>query len=356
MMIAACLERSLSQSATPTSQFEVLDSSRHPDAWAAYGRFIFFAISMRCAQRVQAIGRTLHFFRRSFLKKDTALVFAFRDRCPRDESHWATAEQALRTISTQCPVDHLNVFVAGTLPPQKTAHAETRVVLDGEFMACSFSYNTNDLLELAPTFDEFLMTLGRSNRRDMRRRRANALKAGLQFEISRDPSSISREECYRLGRFSRPCAFSRETIDAWDALAQSQPGFFHCALRDASGRLLSYCSAFAEADSAILMYQLNDKNFPDLALTMSLRGFMIEHCIEYGLRRMVLPMGISGHLNHAAGTNPVSEVLFVRRSLNSLAKAIVMRIFRPDSPQARMVRAPGFVQWALTGQNADSIL
>lgn len=353
-MIAASIESPLTKSAPGISQFNVVKCSSQPGSWAAYGRFIFFSISNRCSHNIQSIGCRLRFSRRTFLKKDISIGFAFRDRSPQDHSLWEAAEQALHSISAQEPLDQLNVFVEGTLPSHSLEQAETRTISGGAYIAQAVSYDAAEVLELSPTFDQFLMQLGRHLRRDVRRRRANAVNAGLRFEITRDPQAILQEERYQLGKICRPRAFSRKAIDRWDLHAQSQPGFFHCALRSASGKLLSYIAAFAEGDSVVMLYQLNDKNFPDLALNMALRGFLIEHCIGLGVRRIIFPMGIAGHLRHAASVSPVTEVVFVRRSWPSVVKAIALGLRRPQTLCGRLVKSPAFFAWALTGKPAGT--
>lgn len=355
-MIAAFIEGSLARRAHPASQFNVVKCGSQPGSWAAYGRFIFFTISNRCSHSIQSIGRNLCFSRRTFLRKDLSVGFAFRNRSAQDLSIWESAEQTLRSISTQNPLDHLNVFIEGSLPAVDLEQPVTRTILGGTYIAQAVSCDTAEILDLAPTFDQFLAQLGRHLRRDVRRRRANALDAGLKFEISSDPGVITRAECYKLGRVCRPRAFSRKAIKRWDAHAQSQPGFFHCALRSASGRLLSYIAAFTEGDSVVMMYQLNDKNFPDLALNMALRGFLIERCIEFGIRRIIFPMGIAGHLHHAASINQVTEVVFVRRSVLSVVKALILGWRRPQTLSGRLVKTPGFLTWALTGKPAGEVI
>jgi hypothetical protein len=355
-MIAASIESPLSKGAPGISPFNVVKCGSQPASWAAYGRFIFFSISNRCSHNIQSIGLSLRFSRRTFLKQSLSIGFAFRDRSPQDRSLWEAAEQALRIISAREPLDHLNVFIEGELPSSTPDQPETRTILGGAYIAQAVSHDAAEVLELAPTFDQFLMQLGRHLRRDVRRRRANALKAGLRFEISRNPYAIKRTECYQLGRICRPSSFSRRSIDRWDLHAQSQPGFFHCALRSPTGKLLSYIAAFTEGDSVVMMYQLNDKNFPDLALNMALRGFLIERCIEFGLRRIIFPMGIAGHLRHAATVSPVTEVVFVRRSLSSVVKAIVLGWRRPQTLRGRLVKTREFFTWALTGKPAGMAL
>lgn len=308
---------------------------------------------MRCSLRVRNMDGEISYFRRTLWGRDLSIGYAFSDAAVPDGAPLQTAERTLSTLAEQKPLDHLHVLVAGGEP--QGDDAKSSVVCDGRYLAYAVTHSTHEVLELAEGYDEFLMTLGRHLRRDVRRRRTNAEKAGLVFELSQDTGSIGREERYALGKLSRPLAFSRETIDEWDRFGWSQPGFFHCSLRDATGKLLSYCAAFAKGDSVVMLYQLNDKNFPDLALTMSLRGYLIERCIEWKIRRLVLPMGISGHLQHAASTLAVTEVLFVMRSFRSLAKALLVGCFRPSSQQAAVVRRRGFLRWALTGARTGEL-
>ena len=168
----------------------------------------------------------------------------------------------------------------------------------------------------------------------------------MKFAIDRREVT-SRVDRANLGLVSRPKAYTSEKLDEWDDLALAHPGFFQCALRSAQGDLLSCSTLFVEGDTAIMMYQLNDKNYPELGLNMTLRGFLIEHCIEAGIRRLVLPMGISGHLEYAASTNSIAQVLFVKSSLTSIAKAALFRFLSPRSELALMVGTNGFAAQAL---------
>lgn len=350
-MIASCMDvdfdtRNSAASRQPDSQHTFV---RQSDAWAAYGRFVFHSVSLRCSRSVESLDATLRFFRRPILHYDASLLYAFQDPASAGDSIWTTAERALGEIAASQSVDHLNVFVPGGQVATDSHEPVLHEALHGEFLGIANTYPTQEILEFAQTFDDFLMTLGPNNRRHMRGRRNKALKAGLQFIVSSDLNTFSFEERCRLGRNSRPCPYSREVLIAEDGFAHAQPGFFHCGLRSSEGQLLSYCSVFVEFDSAVMMYQLNHQDYPELGLTMTLRGFLIEHCIGAGLRRIVLPMGISGHLEHAAVSNLVTEVQFVRRSPLSLAKALAFRLIRPESPQAKLVNAPGFFASMLDG-------
>jgi hypothetical protein len=221
--------------------------------------------------------------------------------------------------------------------------------LDGAYIAVAFPYKTHDVLEFPPTFEEFLRSLGHSNRRHMKARQEAARQAGITFAVSSDLSIVCPEERYLLGLLSRPTIYSRETIDAWNGYALSQSRFFHCMLRSPEGKLLSYCIGFIERNTAVMMYQLNHEDYPQLGLSMTLRGFLIQHLTGLGVRRLVLPMGVAGHLKHAATVNTVAQVLFVRRSLSALAKALLLRLTIPTSHAALMVGTEGFAARMILG-------
>jgi len=284
------------------------------------------------------------------LGRSFSIVHAYQDCANRTDSVWSTAKRALRRNLERGPVDHLIVYAAGDVPPEDAAQPRLHHVMGAPFIGIALPYDTRDILELPPTFNEFLMNLGHNNRRHIKGRHQRAIQAGMKFELNSDPGIVNAEERYQLGLRSRPCVYARERIDAFNNFGLAQPGFFHCSLRSARGELLSYCMSFAEGDSAVMMYQLNDTNYPELGLTMTLRGFLIRQCIEMGIRRLVLPMGISGHLAHAGTTNPIARVMFVRRSLHSAAQALLIRFLRPESHTATMVRTPGFAGQMLRGE------
>lgn len=342
MTIDAGLHDRLCLHPSPLVQAAPPRATRHPDSWAAYGRFIFESVRTRCSRRVEALNEGLLHFRRPFCTFDTSLVYAFQDCASPTDSIWTTATGALQTLCGQARVDHLNVYVAGAIPPEDAAGTTLRAVLDGSYIGIAIPRQTRDILEFPPTFEGFLQTLGHSNRRHMKARQQAALASGIRFEIAPDRSAVAPEERYLLGERSRPFVYTRKRIDSWDAYAMAQPRFFQCTLRSPAGELLSCCTGFMERDTAVMMYQLNHEDYPRLGLSMTLRGFLIRHCTDSGLRRLVLPMGVAGNLEHAATTNPIAQIQFVRRSLPSLTKALLLRLTAPASHCALLVGSPGF--------------
>jgi len=349
-MTTESLESSLTDAAAIACGEEISLATRHPDSWAAYGRFIFSSVTTCCSHQVETVDPGLRVFQQPILGQSFSIVHAYQDCADRSDSIWSTSIGALRRILERGPADHLIVYAAGAVPHEDMTRPSLHHVMGGSFIGVAFPYETSDILELPPNFDEFLTSLGHNNRRHMRARRQRAIEAGIRFDLNGDPGIVDVEERYALGLCSRPYAYSRKRIDAYNRYAQAQPGFFHCTLRNTKGELLSYCMCFIEDDSAVMMYQLNNGNHPELGLSMTLRGFLIEQCTRMGIRRLVLPMGISGHLKHAGTTNPVVQVVFVRRSLVSAGKALLIRLLRPGSCTARMIKISGFAAHILRGR------
>ncbi|MHB8478525.1 MAG: hypothetical protein ACYDBZ_19870 [Steroidobacteraceae bacterium] len=322
---------------------------RHPDCWAAYGRFLFASIRARCHNRVVALDDTLVYFRRRHRNIDFATVYAYQECNDCRTNIWTTATRALETLSNRFSVDTLNLHVAGTVPPADADGKTLHTVLHGRYTALAMPHETRDILELGESFEAFLKTLGHSNRRHMKARHKEAVQAGLQFSISSNPAALGAHDRFELALISRPVPYPRDLVDAFDATASSKPGFFHASLRSPDGLLLSYCCGFIEADTSVILYQFNRKDLPKLSLTMTLRSFLIQHWAGTRVNRIVFPMGLAGHLTHAATTNPIARIFFLRRSPVAAAKALLMSILVPTSDASRMVRTKGFLMHFLRG-------
>ena len=325
-------------------------AGRHPDCWAAYGRFLFAAIRARCPELVAKYNDELLYFRRRYRNVDASTVYAYQAREDRRAELWGVATKALETLSKQFRVDTLNLFIAGDVPSADAGGRTLHTVQAGRYIALAMPYETRDILELGDSFEDFLHTLGHSNRRHMKARHKEAVEAGLRFEISSDPAALGAQERFELALLSRPVPYRRDLVEAFDTVASSKPGFFHASLRSPEGLLLSYCSGFLESDSSMIMYQFNRKDYPKLSLTMTLRSFLIQHWAGTGVKRIVFPMGLAGHLTHAATTNPIAQIFFLRRSPVAVAKALLMSVLVPTSDASRMVHTPGFFRHLLSGQ------
>ena len=316
-------------------------AGRHPNCWAAYGHFIFSSVRTRCSHLVQQADGDLLYFRRSCAGLDASKLYAYQPCKGQNAPLWTTALQALNTLTSLSRVDHLNLYISGDLQAGDASQT-FRSVANRHYLALAMPCETRDIIPLPPTFELFLQGLGHSNRRHMKARHKEALEADLRFHISANPASLGADERYALGLASRPAPYRRALVDAFDAYALAQPNFWHATLRSPEGKLLSYSCGFLEADAAVMMYQFNHQDHPKLSLSMTMRSFLIRHWISNGIHQILFPMGVGGHLNHAATINPIVEVFFLLRSFPAVAKALLMRLVAPTSDAALMVGTPGF--------------
>jgi len=336
-------------SSCPALAGGALPGTRHPNSWAAYGRFLFASVRTRSSQFIATSGEDLHFFRRRVRGVDAGVVYAFQECASPETDIWITAVKALETLAGHSRVDQLDVYLAGSVPQEYAGDCTLHSVLGGAYLGMAMPFDTRDILELHDSFEEFLQSLGHSNRRHMKARFKEAIESGLKLEMSTDPLAPGMEQRFALAQASRPVPYPREQVEALDRLTHAQPGFFHAALFSPERELMSYCSGFLERDTAIVMYQFNHIDFPKLALSMTLRAFLIHHWAGTGIKRILFPVGINGHLTHATTTNPIAQVFLMRRSLAGLAKVLLEAVFVPTSDAARMVRSKGFVRRVLAG-------
>jgi hypothetical protein len=323
--------------------------TRHPNSWAAYGRFLYAAIRTRSAASITCSGDGLFFFRRRVKGFDPSLVYAFHESASAETDIWTTAEKAVQRLASRSRVDQLNLYVAGAIPQEDGAGSPLHPVLGGAYLGLALPCETRDILELRDSYEGFLQGLGHSNRRHMKAHFKEAVEGGFRLELSRDPQAPGMERRHDLAKKSRPIPFSCDLVQAFDDLAHAQPGFFHAALMGPEEEFMSYCSGFLERDSAVVLYQFNHPGYPRLALSMTLRAFLIQHWAGTEIKRILFPLGINGHLAHATTTNPIAQVFLVRRSVAGVAKAILGAIVTPTSDAAKMVQTTGFWQRAITG-------
>jgi hypothetical protein len=161
----------------------------------------------------------------------------------------------------------------------------------------------------------------------MRRQAANN---GLTFTFE----PFHREgaaERRTLGRMNRPKPYPARQVDITDRFLAAQETSFHAQLRARTGDLLSCCAGFISDGSAIILYQLNDRNYPNASLSLTHRSFIIQHLIEHGIAEGLLPGGAAGLLEAACRLREGGEVLLIRRSTSALIKSGLIAAVRPTS-------------------------
>jgi hypothetical protein len=137
-----------------------------------------------------------------------------------------------------------------------------------------------DRLTLGPTFDEFLATLGKHTRRNIRSFMRKAEDAGIQFE----PQISVEEYNAAIGLLDVSPVFRANPmrIKRDERLLGLHSGAKRVGLRAADGKLVAVLCGFSRGTRFHLLTQMNDHRLESLSLSMVLRGQLIKHLIACG--------------------------------------------------------------------------
>ena len=167
----------------------------------------------------------------------------------------------------------------------------TRLTLAGLKMKFLDAVIPGDRMKLRPTFDEFVATLGKHTRRNLRACTRKAEAAGIQFV-----PCLSEAE-YRAGvehlnaETDFPADVLRLARD--ERLLLLHGGGKRLGLRGPDGQLVAVLCGFRLGDRFHLLTQLNDAHFERLSLSLVLRGYAVAHLIGTGHREIQFMGGSS---------------------------------------------------------------
>ncbi len=307
---------------------------------AAFGNFCLNAASFPLPAAIEhrSTGKyNLHFIRRKFFGVRSPIVNALveaRGTGSQDDI-WRAADAALQLMSDADPPDVVKLFLAGSA--RDHAPQVGRAGNDAGYQGVFLPSYAPEALELPDSYDAFLRGLGRHTRRDMRRVRRDAQKAGFVFQFCAAARSGALER-HRLGYETHPRRYRPEQIDAYDAFLSVQEQGFHALLRSREGQLLSCCAGFIAEGTAYVLYQLNHRGYRSASLSLTNRSYTLEHLIALGVREFTLPGGGSGILIHAARLRQNGELILIRRSPGPMLKALGVTILRPQAAVGDAVR------------------
>ncbi len=137
-----------------------------------------------------------------------------------------------------------------------------------------------DRMALRSSFDEFLSTLGRHTRRNVRYYTRKAKAAGIEFV----PCLTKAEYAAGVARLNEGTSFPAEPL--WlardERLLDLHEGGLRFGLRGPNGKVVAELCGFTRGTRFHIMRQLNDVNFERLSLSTVLRGCSVEHLIQLG--------------------------------------------------------------------------
>ncbi|HEY0758993.1 MAG TPA: GNAT family N-acetyltransferase [Acidisarcina sp.] len=148
-----------------------------------------------------------------------------------------------------------------------------------------------DRMNLLSGYEQFLSTLGKHTRRNVRYYTRKAVDAGIQFEPRVDEEEFNRAR-QRLNREAHFAA-AREHLRRDDRLLALHSDSQRMGLRDRSGDLVALLCGFTMQRRFHLLTQWNDPRHEKLSLSLVLRGFAVQHLISRGHNELVFMGGTS---------------------------------------------------------------
>lgn len=186
-------------------------------------------------------------------------------------------------------------------------------------------------LQLMPTFEESLASLGTRTRNHLRYYRRRAEKEiGCTLE---SPASISRGDFLAL---NRGCSYAvTDEVAGWryDSLRSlSNPVFL--GMRDRDGRWLSLTAGRRSGDRTDIFWQMNREDLPSLSLSTVMRSYLIEHEVARGSTRLYFEGGTIHSMRNSFVPEQVTDVVTRRRSTRAY---LVSKLSRHIMPQHNML-------------------
>lgn len=187
--------------------------------------------------------------------------------------------------------------------------------------------NIHRRLSLPGRYETFLKQLGPTTRRNFRYYRRRSELAGNTY-----CSRVDLDECRRAAsRLASKCshASDEQRFTRGFNMLETVSDPLLVGLRDKEGELVSLMAGWRHADSATLLFQLNnDRQYPRDSLSTVLRSYLIESLIETGVNEAIFWGGTSGALMRYAELIPgvqvyVDSCTFTWRLVRSLVASVV---------------------------------
>ena len=148
-----------------------------------------------------------------------------------------------------------------------------------------------DRMELQASFEEFLGTLGKHTRRNIRACTRKTEAAGIQFVSS----LTTKEYDSAVERLNAKTDFPADPLRLArdERVLELHGGGERMGLRSPDGMLIAIMCGFRLGDRFHLLTQLNDTFYERLSLSLVLRGYAVEHMIDTGYRELQFMGGSS---------------------------------------------------------------
>lgn len=162
------------------------------------------------------------------------------------------------------------------LVPQDLAEPEIK----GIDVKCLDATIPGDTMKLPPTFDEFLASLGKHTRRNVRYYTRRACQEGIEFAPSVEAAEYyaAIDELRSSGIFQAKSA----SVARYERMLAYHSTTRRYGLRASDGRLVSVLCGFTRGRRFYVLTQVNDTRLAHLSLSTVMRGYIINDLIVSG--------------------------------------------------------------------------
>ncbi len=156
----------------------------------------------------------------------------------------------------------------------------SKAVVSGMDMRYLDARIPGDRMALCSSFDEFLSTLGKHTRRNVRYYTRKAEAAGIEFV----PCLTKAEYAAGVARLNKAATFPMDParLARDERLLDFHGGGHRFGLRGPDGNVVAELCGFTRGGRFHVLRQFNDVNFERLSLSTVLRGYSARHLIQSG--------------------------------------------------------------------------
>ena len=215
-----------------------------------------------------------------------------------------------------------------------------------------------DRMQLKPSFEEFLATLGKHTRRNVRACTRKAEAVGIQFA----PFVDKNEYLAAVARLNAETDFPADALRLArdERVLELHGGGERLGLRGTDGTLIAVMCGFRLGSRFHLLTQLNDAGYERLSLSLVLRGYAVGHMIDTGYTELQFMGGSSLTFGRFCQPETYRSIFVDKRTgLASAVKRLcgttvrlITRTGRPV-PETLAVLASGYLEeWQLSERTA----
>jgi hypothetical protein len=172
-----------------------------------------------------------------------------------------------------------------------------------------------EVMPLEASYDDLLRRLGKHTRRNIIQCRKWAADQAIKFHSSAAAGSLDYAALCELTKQNMPEPKNLAKLLKTVEFAASRGQQFQVALRSRE-KPFSVAGGFIEGDMALMVYQLNARTHRTLNPSLMLRGFLLEHLIERGVRYLAFVGGCAGVLQHQCMAVSAAELVLVRNKIS----------------------------------------